>query len=321
MPSIPLDTGPPSPNRLWGFAGGRDKQYTPQHIANTGYANMLRNGMFESFSQGAAVRPDAWATNGVGAFSRTTTRYWGQYGLAVAKSVEDGDVTRVEQSFDKAVTSAQAEEHIFTFTVWIKTDAGDDYVRPFFYDGTTRFYGEWYTGDDAWQELVFSFVPDVGASDLVVGIQMEETASGTENYYIDCAQLLWGSVAARFMEHPNDRSVICQHWEDQGTRTEVRGAMRAIPYEVTDTTSGGSTTETFGYTLQWGCRQICHVSANMYSYTGNSSRTKAITNNYSTTGFDIVLHGIAMTIEASKTFVITGVIWCIGWDSNLEQWK
>jgi hypothetical protein len=213
---------------------------------------------------------------------------------------------------------------VFTFSVWLKTDEGGDTVRTYYYDGTTYHYGPYYTGDNDWQEVWQTVIVDPSATVIEVGIEVEETASEEQvPWYTDCWQLVWGPAAYCWSEGSEDRSVICQDWDDEGGHVDVRGAMRAIPFHYEGTTTGGSVTEVLqSVTLTYGCSQIVHVSTNLYSYQTWPAVHQTWANNYSTTGFDIVLGRTnGAGIAASQAWVVDGVVWCIGWDDRVEQFK
>jgi len=251
----------------------------------------------------------------------SSSKQWGKYGCSIGKCSTDGDVTRIYQRMTKLGVGVHMEEKYYTFSMDCKTSTADQ-VRLFYYDGSTYTYSNYHTGGGTWESLMLSFENDSTASELRIGVEFSEVVSAPVVYdYIDCAMLVRGINPTDFDEHPLDRTVICQDWDEDGTDIPIRGANRVIPFEMSGTTTGGSATETAAYTLTHGCRQILHVSLNFYSYTGTIGRTKIDANNFSTTGFDVVIQGVAMNVEASKDFVITGVIWCVGWDDDNEQYK
>jgi len=318
-----------SPARDFSFAGGIDKNYTGRQLAFTGQANLVRNGAFESWSQGTTGRPDAWGVNAYGVYARESgTVYFGEHCLKITKTSTDGGASQIQQSVRNQVDITQAMGKTFTMSamLYLKSSTGsgtpgETYL--YFYDGTNFKYSRAYdvANWETWQEIYHTFTVPTTATDFRVGIEANEPGIIDMYHYVDCVNLAWGSTAGRFMEHPNDRSVICQDWDDDGTHTEVRGAMRTIPFKVTGTTTGGSASEYITYVLTYGCSQILHVSLNFYSYTGTISRVKLRATNYTTTGFDLYFDGIATNIEVAKDYVIDGCIWCIGWDANGEQWK
>lgn len=318
-----------SPARIFGYAGGVDKFYRGWQLARTGPTNMLRNCTFESWAQGGGPtgRPDCWDWNSVGNLAQEgTTRFWGTYGLRVDKTSSDGAVTRVYQIFKQRPMPAGgwAGEKVFTFSVWCKTDQGST-ARPFFYDGTNYKYGPYYTGGDEWQELKTSYMFHSSATTMDCGVEVDETASGTTvSWYFGCAQLVWGQAAYHWAENPEDRCLICQDWDDEGSHTEARGCMRAIPFSYSGTTTGGSGSELVqSVTLTYGCGYIIHVSTNLYSYTGAApAYHQSWATNYSTTGFDLYLGRTDRgNIAASEDWVIDGCVFCLGWDNRVEQFK
>lgn len=318
-------TGPGmNPARWFGYNGGRDKNFTPQMFAATTPHNMIRNGAFESWSQGAVAGcPDAWEWDSIGALDRTTTAtVWGQYALRITKNSSDGAVTKVFQSLHHMVTSGNETGKVFTVSFRIKTDQGDETIRPFVYDGTNYHYGRYYNNDDDWEEIWFSHQGTTAPTAFDVGVEVEETASGSDVYfYVDCAVCCWGSVPTQYNEHPNDRSPICQHWIDDGTRVEVRGAMRCIPYMVEGTFTGGAWYEIVTVNLIYGVKEIIHVSVNPYTLSATYRKLmNHYTTNYTTTQFDIVIALGTGNVTATN-YKYTGTIWAIGWDNEEEQWK
>jgi len=313
-------------HRDYSYDGGRDKWFTPNFIADTANITLIRNGSLESWSQGStAGLPDAWEWNSVGTLDRTTTAYWGQYSMRVTKIVGDGNVTRVWQSVKHNPVADNIKGRPFTVCLWAKTDQGEGTITPYIYDGTDRKYGLSYSGSGEWEELWGTFRCPPGASPTSwdVGVQIEETAS-EENvyYYISAVTFSWGLVPLKYAEHYNDRAPICQHWLDDGTRVEVRGAMRAIPYMAEHTTVGGARSESFSVTMAYGCKEIIHVDTNIRSSTTTASLCTSRAHTYTTTGFQIeVGTTTGGDMPAAKDFVIDGVIWCIGWDDEEEQWK
>ena len=87
------DQGPATPSRTFGFAGGKDFNFSPWHFALSSYGNMLRNGGFESWSQGQSARPDAWqvTSNGM-TYIRSLSEYHGGYCIKITKHEDDGDL-------------------------------------------------------------------------------------------------------------------------------------------------------------------------------------------------------------------------------------
>ena len=323
--------GGSSPERYFAFAGGRDKNYSAHYLAGTGYVNMVRNGSFESWSQATAMaagtRPDAWETNTTGLFGRTTTRHWGQYGCKIQKKSTDGAVSRIFQTIKPFPTVAmmyQDSGKVFSWSVGCKTSRGAGTMVPYAYDGTNYIYGRPYTGSDDWEELTQAICFDSTATDFKVGVEVaEETASLVQDYHIDCTMLVWGRANTQWSENPLDRGVICQEWDEDGTHTPIRGAMRVIPFEDSGTTAGGATSEVLAtYAMRYGCRQVTYAGANLYSLAANHEKHIVWTDNYTTTGFDINLgRPDGTNITASMAWTVTGVIYAIGWDDPTEQYK
>lgn len=322
--------GGSSPERYFAFAGGRDKNYSAHYLAGTGYVNMIRNGSFESWSQATAMaagtRPDAWETNATGLFGRNDTRQWGQYGCKIQKKSTDGAVSRIYQTIKAFPTAAmmyQDRGKVFSWSVWCKTTRGAGTMVPYAYDGTNYIYGQPYAGSDDWEELTQAICFDSTATDFKVGVEVAEEASAAyQDYHIDCAMLVWGRANTQWSENPLDRGVICQDWDEDGTDVSLRGAVRIIPFEVSDTASGGARLELIhSYVLTYGCRQIMHVGLNLYSTNATREYYEVFATNYSTTGFDIYLRRSDTRNIAAVDWVVTGVIYAIGWDAPSEQFK
>jgi hypothetical protein len=314
------------PERAYSYGGGVDKNFSSHILAGTAPKNLLRSSAFESWSQGVSGRPDCFDHNSVGTIAQVTTpRYWGSYACRISKVNTDGAVTRLYQKVKQypTTTAAANGEKVFTFSVWLKTDEGSDTVRPYYYDGTNYKYGPYYTGGNDWQECWLSFVVNSSATVIEVGIEVEETASAINVFwYTDCWQLVWGPAAYIWGEGAEDRSLICQDWMDDGTHVDVRGAMRAIPFYVDGTTTGGAVNElAHSYVLSYGCSQIVHVSTNLFAYGALQERHVTWANNYSTTGFDIYIGRTDARVMTAQAWEIDGLIICIGWDDRVEQFK
>lgn len=310
--------------RRFGYDGGRDFNFSPRHLSLTSNANLVRNGTFLSWSQGTTGYPDAWEWNSVGALDRSAdSAYWGTHGLRVTKIDSDGDVTRVYQDISYNPTVGELPDKAITISVWMKTNQGSECMRPFIKSGTSYRYGPNYSGGDEWQRIWMSQSFSSSPTSLQVGVEVEETAETSNVYYhIDCFMCVWGMYPAYYSEHHNDRSVICQDWDNDGTQTLIRGAQRVIPFRVEHTTTAGRL-QTYSYTLDYGCDEIQSVQCNMYSTTVTNFYLILVNaGNYSTTGFDIYMYNASWApFAASETIVIDGVIYCIGWDAPAEQWK
>lgn len=323
---IYLPTSPTmSTARDFANTGAHDYMWPVPSIVKCGPQNLLRNGALESW-EGATTVPDGWEWDSVGTLAKTSTAYYGEYAMEVTKVSTDGAVTRVWQSLKNAFTASNVQGKELTFSIYAKTDQGGGTIRPFVYDGTNYKYGLWYTADDEWQRIFVSHsFPAYGSAptEVDVGVEIEETASTVDvEYYLDCAACHWGGIPYGWTEHYNDRSPICQDWLDQGTRDEVRGAMRVFPYQQDYTTVGGvGSEETFTVTLPYGCQKIIHASANLYGSTYAVYACQLRTMNYTTTSFDV---GFSLTtgatISVGRTVNVTGSVWLIGWDDPAEQW-
>ena len=313
------------PARDYGYAGGKDGVFPVTKIARTSHQNMVRNGAFNSWSQGTTADPDAWNASGAAAtVDRTTTEiYWGSYAARVTKNTSDGDVTRLYQTVKTNPVLAQVYGKSLTFGILCKSDQADQTARVYVYDGSGYHYGMGYAGTGEWEFLWMNWQPTSGYTELEFGVEVAETASGSDvYYYLDCAMLVWGQYPAHFCEHPDDRSVICQNWHNNGTETPIRGAMRVEPfYEEITTVSGRVQTHTV--TLPKGCKQIVHVSHNMRvtSY-GNYYKLQIRAMTYTATSFVLnITASDFSSFSAGETFYIDGIIWMIGWDDEVEQWE
>lgn len=316
-------------NRAWGYQGGKDKNFSVKnHMAVSPSHNLLRNGLFESWSQGTTGRPDGWATNAVGVFTRVPVRVWGQYALKITKVSGDGAVSRIEQSIENLANAAKYIGVPITVTVKFKTDQGNAMIRPYLWDSVTGYqYGEFYHGADEWTEVwyTFSIVPGAAPTDVRVGVQVEQTASGSNvDFYVDQMAAYLGWMPYPFSEHPQDRAPISQGWDDDGTRTLLRGCQRIEAFKVSHTSVGGSVSDTFTYTLPYGCRQINSALAQVESANVSFVLTKMVVrcHTYTTTGFDITYsYADGANLPTGRPITFDGQIMLIGWDSNIENFK
>lgn len=327
IPPFPVGPGS-SPARPFGFFGGKDKNFKPQQFANTGYANLLRNGSLISASQGGTARPDGWDFTGNGTLQKVNAVYFiGGYCYKILKTNSDAAADHFYQEVYEQFAS-YATSNIFTFSARLKCNLAD-HACLFYYDGSNYYYGPFHSGGDEWEEHWMQISLDSSATDFWVGIYCENNAPliGQTYTYVDAAMLVFGSVPTLFTEHPSDRSVICQDWDIDGTYKRIRGASRQIPFKATSsqygTTTGGAVSEVIATVpLNYGCRQIQHVDANLYSFPSRQERHQVWTNNYTTTGFDLVLGRVdGSNITASQAWTVTGAIYCISWDDRGEQWK
>jgi hypothetical protein len=303
------------------YRGGTTKEFPAPNMAMTGPQNLLRNGRFESWTQGTSVTPDVWEDNSVGNVDRATTAYIGPYSCRIGKQTADGAVTRIWQSVKNDHTLTRADGQLYTFSIMVKTDQ-TTLVQPFIYDGTYK-YGRTYQGADQWEELWITKSVDSAATDFDVGVELATVVSvGDVYFYLDCASLHFGQVPWRYTENPQDRSPICQQWQEDETRVLTRGCVRCEPYQMDGTLTGGSTSENVTYTLPYGCKKIIHVDVNVESWATASMWRYAHTNAtaFTTTGFTIKVGMVGTNIPANEDYTFTGCIWMLGWDDEEEQW-
>ena len=303
---------------------------------------MLRNGGFESWSQGQSARPDAWqvTSNGM-TYIRSLSEYHGGYCIKITKHEDDGDlnVTRriymqpgviqpgilnasiyhapcYDQVYQTmtGLLGDMVDEEPFTLSGMVKTDTAG-HARLFMYDGFMTKYSAWHSGSDEWEPLWVSHQLGGDASRLVVGLQVDPITGSDVDSYFDCIQLVTGYVPHRYQENPDERGVICQSWHNNGINVPVRGAMRAIPFKVTGTTAANPTVH--NYTLQYGCRAVCDVTTNLYTFAGDYRLVNVRAANFSATGFSIYIHYYGSM--GSWAYTVTGTAHLVGWDDPSEQ--
>ena len=288
--------------------------------------NLARNSAFLSWSQGSSVRPDCWyfeANDGVISQESTITyRRWGKYSAKISKDTTDSGVSRLYHNMETLGINALMDELYYTFSISLKCSTAD-FVRVFYYDGSSYTYTEYHSGGGGWETLVLSLEHTSGATDFQIGIECAIPSGAAAIAYADCAMFTKGLIAWAWEENALDRGVICQDWDEDGTDKRLAGCLRIIPFEKTGTTTGGAATETAAsMVLLYGCRQIIDVSLNLYSFATNPELYQVWANNFSTTGFDIILGRTdGSNIVASQAWTITGHILAIGWDDPREQYS
>lgn len=317
---IKLGTGPSSsPAKTFGFNPHDMRDFPPWHFSDSSYGNMVRNGDFESWSEGNAARADAWDWDSVGTFTRSATYHRGAYSGLITKTSADGAVTRVYQEILNQVTSL-TDEYVWTLSAWVKVDEAN-HAKLFIYDGTNYMYSNVHTGSGSWERLWLTALCEDSAAEYDVGIECaEHVGVGNTETFIDEVMLSKGFIPQYFQEHPNDRSPICQTAYDDGSWEKLRGCVRYIPYDKSGTFTGGAQTETVAFTLDYGCRRIYDATVNFYACSMNWYDFELRTDNYSTTGFDIDFYRARANITAGGTYTVTGVICAVGWDDRAEQW-
>lgn len=289
--------------------------------------NMARNGAYLSWSQGAGARPDCfdWTANDgvIARESNAANRQWGKYAAKITKATGDGGVSRLSINLETFGINSLMSEYYYTASLRIKTTRAD-FARVFYYDGAAYHYTDYHGGGGTWEELIISFEHTNGASDFVVGIEVAVPTGSSAFVYFDCLMITKGLVPTTFAENAMDRGLLCQEWDEDGSDHSIIGAARVIPFKVTGSTSGGpgGVELAASVVLRVGCRQIMHVSTNLYYFAALPQLHQVWANNYSTTGFDIYLGRTdGGNITGELNWIIDGACFAIGWDSPREQFQ
>ena len=111
-------------------------------------------------------------------------------------------------------------------------------LRLVAYDGTNYFYGPWFQETAVWERQWFTVKLSSSATAFKAGFQFEQTSGMSAIFKADEFMLCRGATPQFYQEHPNDRSLICQDWDNDGTLVPARGIVRAIPYQASGRCTG-----------------------------------------------------------------------------------
>lgn len=334
--------GPGTPERFFQFAGGKDNYYPPYHIVDSSYGNLLRNPGFESWPDGVSFRPACWwLTSNGGTATRTTSEYQGAYALQMVKHEGDGDLNWAYAHYPqygmigpgplvspnytppcydwvyqdvKGHIGDSYDELPWTLSGLVKTDTAM-HARLFCYDGVEIRYGDWHTGSDDWEMLWVTYKPlETRATMLRVGVEFGPITGSDVTTLVDNMMFSQGMVPHLYQPNPDEHNPICAGFNYSGTWLPLHGCYRLETLYVTGTTS--ATPHTHSYTLHTGCRYIMHVSLNLKAFAGNNALASLRAQNYSTSGFDIIIEYYGTM--GSWAYTIDGVVHFVGWDTSTE---
>jgi hypothetical protein len=285
--------------------------------------NMVRNGRFEAWSLGTGPatdeQPDGWGittTNGTIERDASGAKV-GTWNAKIVKLVGDANYTRIYQYLNPIIRG-----HIigfkYTFTAWVKCNVATKariYIQEVDGGAPATYSSSYATG--TWSKLKVTHTMTGSADSLIVGLDCP--GSTTSDTYIDGACCVLGEADAYYSPPMHDMACIGQDWDNNDTLTRCAGGLRIQPYTKTFTLAGGAATETESKTLLHGCAQIIVATANLYSSTGTAITSVGChTNNYSSTGFDVVFYETDGGNLAAGDYMVKGIIVMLGWDAYKE---
>ena len=220
---------------------------------NQGFANLLKNGSFESWSGGANAVPDGWTLLGAGASAQRDGPgggdvLHGNYSLLLQRNGTNCAVQFDVNAALNAILSGLGtyyQGRTFTFSAWCKATVASR-ARIYINDGVASYYSSYHTGNGTWQLLSVTQKLSASASAFNVNVSID---TGDTTVFYDGAVLCEGSAPIAFGVNPNDEQLRISNYQDTTpTNHTDQGVWRAEIGEANISFSGvtsASVTVTF----------------------------------------------------------------------------
>lgn len=178
-----------------------------ENFREQSFSNLIKNGSFESWSEGTNTAPDGWTLTGTGA---TITKESAviKHGTYSAKLNTDGVNEAV---ITKSIFNNAYKGRKMTFGCWVNASIANR-ARLALYDtdgaNIERAYSSYHPGGSAFEFLVVTKTIQPDATDIKVEIRLESGVS--TNVYVDGAMCVEGALIPSFTPHPADNNIIAQ---------------------------------------------------------------------------------------------------------------
>jgi len=183
-------------------------------------ANFLKNGSFESWSQGTTQAPDGWLLTSATVSRDTTNVHLGQAAAAITVSTGTGNLRQPLPSWQVS----HLKGHSLTFCAWVKTSTTSK-VKLNLADGVGSTASPYHSGSGSWQMLTVTRTVDANATTVEAQIAFDGAATAT----VDCVNLNEGPMPFDFSPHPADPFLVPRNIPTSGTVSTTSTAYVAVP--------------------------------------------------------------------------------------------
>lgn len=178
--------------------------------SDTGTSNqLLRNGNFEVWTDGASAAPDGWTLYGAGAgIARSATHKKGTYSVALTRSGTDCQISA------DGISDSYYRSRTLTLSCWVYATVADRARLAFYDDGSSGYtFSSYHTGGSGWELLTVTATIHAAMNNFYLKGMI---FVGDTTAYFDGAMLVEGNVAQPYAPknyseqfiHPSDTTKI-----------------------------------------------------------------------------------------------------------------
>ena len=222
-------------------AESAERLHESQRIASQ---NLIKNGSFESWSQGPSAAPDGWTLGGGGAAAGSATKdvtnvRADSAAVAVTRPANDLSLNYVLPS--SVVTTLQGKSA--SLGCWVRATEPNQarILLNAGAGGDAPGYSPYHPGDGTWRFLTVTRTIPTNETGLNINLNVEATP-GTVQF--DGLMLVEGPMPLAFSPHPNDEQLRISSFRDSNpvpVHHTDRGVWRAEIGETRLTPAAGST--------------------------------------------------------------------------------
>jgi hypothetical protein len=169
---------------------------------SVGLVNLLINGDFELWSNGASAAPDGWTLSGSGASvaREASIIKLGTYSVKLTRGGTDCQVYNSNYSTIPILGKGIAywQGRTITYNCWVYATVATT-TRLHISDGIGNSYSSYHTGNSTWQLLTVTRTIDAGATGILVNLVVRTTDTSS---YFDGAMLVEGESAFTYSPKP-----------------------------------------------------------------------------------------------------------------------
>jgi len=268
-------------------AESAERLHESQRIASQ---NLIKNGSFESWSQGPSAAPDGWTLGGGGAAAGSATKdvtnvRADSAAVAVTRPANDLSLNYVLPS--SVVTTLQGKSA--SLGCWVRATEPNQarILLNAGAGGDAPGYSPYHPGDGTWRFLTVTRTIPTNETGLNINLNVEATP-GTVQF--DGLMLVEGPMPLAFSPHPNDEHLRISNFQTlTGTNLTDQGLWRVETGVVQLTGSPSATTASQAVTFAKPFRTVRIVVATGQDYQSAVGGKRCIwtARNVTTSGFTI----------------------------------